>query len=34
MYLFIFWQFIMALALQLILYQDELKDIFTSKKSN
>ena len=27
-YLFMFWQFVMALALQLILYQDELKTFF------
>ena len=31
MYLFILWQFIMALALQLILYQDEVKRLFSSK---
>ena len=30
-YLYIFWQFIMALALQLILYQDELKALFKRK---
>ena len=33
MYLFIFWQFIMALALQLILYQDELKNLFNERYS-
>jgi hypothetical protein len=30
-YLFIFWQFVMALALQLILYQKELKQILSKK---